>query len=213
MAWFWNPTAHRYQWLNGSARFLARATVLEWVETLLSGSASASDTLADLVAGSLLAPSDWFAAMRQEIKDVYIQEYLLGIGGRGRMTQADWGSVGGMIAEQYRWLNGFYDEILAGNLTEAQIAARARMYINSANEAYERAFGRLAVKAGMDEESWNLGPVKTEHCDDCLGYENEGWQEIGYFPTPGDGSTICLTNCQCHKEYRNSATGEEFWID
>ena len=127
------------------------------------------------------------------------------------MAAEDWGSIGGMLKEQYGWLKGFYQEVLAGDLSEAAIAMRARMYINSAREAYERALGRVAARAGMDEESWATGFVRTEHCEDCLGYEAEGWQEIGHFPTPGDGSTICLTSCHCSKHYRKASTGDELW--
>ena len=44
----------------------------------------------------------------------------------------------------------------------------------------------------------------AEHCPDCISFAAEGWQPIGHFPTPCDGSTQCLVNCQCHKEYRKA---------
>ncbi len=211
MSWYWNPRSNRYTWLNGSARFLSRDSVMAWVEQLIDAGGGAADTLANLIAGGKLNATDWLDRMRESIKDAYIQQYLLGIGGRNQMTPSDWGSVGGMLKEQYGWLKGFYEEVLSGNLSEAQIAMRARMYMNSAREAYERALAKTAGKAGMDQELWKTGFVRTEHCEDCLGYEAEGWQEMGYFPTPGDGNTVCLTNCKCSKHYRKAATGEELW--
>ena len=106
------------------------------------------DVLAGYAAQGVLNAGDFGALFREEIKKEYIRQYLLGIGGRDQMTAADWGSIGGMLREQYRFLDGFLAEIAAGNLTEAQIMARARMYINSAREAYERAHGRVAGKLG-----------------------------------------------------------------
>jgi hypothetical protein len=84
----------------------------------------------------------WETDMRQIIKDTYIQCYLMGIGGEGQLSQKDFGSIGGMLADQYRYLNGFAQEIADGKLTPAQIEARIQMYINSARESYSRARAR-----------------------------------------------------------------------
>lgn len=68
----------------------------------------------------------------------------------------------------------------SANLHEAQIAARSRMYVRSAREAYERANART-----------------------------RGAPELPAYP--GDGSTVCLTNCACHWELEpveDEATGE-----
>jgi hypothetical protein len=123
------------------------------------------------------------------------------------MTYADWGSIGGMLAEQYGHLDNF--AAVLGDLSEAQIMARSKMYINSGREAYERAHARVAAGLGFDEEIWVIDPF-ADNCDDCLALAEEGWQPIDHFPFPGAGWTVCLTNCKCHKEYRNSQT-EEVW--
>lgn len=101
-----------------------------------------TDGLASMLTGDQLNVRDWETLMRQSIKDQYIQEYLLGRGGLSQMTQEDWGSIGGMLAEQYRFLDPFAQQIADENLTEAQIAARSRMYIHSSREAFSRATAR-----------------------------------------------------------------------
>ncbi len=93
-------------------------------------------------------------------------------------------------------------------LPEEQIRARVGMYVNSAREGYERAHERNAKALGMTEEKWELG--EAEHCDDCVAYAAQGWQPIGTFPNPGDGSTQCLTNCKCHVIYQNPETGARY---
>ena len=204
MAWKWNEKSHRYYDVD-TGRFLPSAQVLDWTRSSISSSGIATDKLAEMVAEGIISPDHWELLMREEIKREYIRQYLSGIGGVNQMTPADWGSIGGMLKEQYSYLPEFRRQIAAGELSEAQIRARSRMYSRSAKEAYERAHGKVAKAAGNDEELWVLG--LAEHCVDCINFSNEGWQPIGYFPEPGAGHTVCLTNCGCHKEYRDSTTG------
>jgi len=208
MPWRWNPSAFRYQNVNGSAYFLSHKQVLEWTSESIKSAISVSDSLSMMVQQQLLAPQDWYLIMREEIKREYIREYMLGIGGQYSMTPADWGSIGGMLKEQYGYLENFLNDIETMDLTEGQIMSRAAMYFNSAGEAYERAHGRVAEMWGAVEEAWNVNPA-LENCDDCLNFEDEGWQSIGYFPVPKQGETQCLTNCGCYITYMNEE-GEEF---
>jgi len=129
---------------------------------------------ADMAAGEM-STSSWVFGMRGEIKKTYINQYLLAKGGRQNMTQADWGRLGGMLKNQYGYLDKFAQDINAGKMTEAQIKARSQLYINSGRQAYER--GRVAA-LGM--------PSLPAY--------------------PGDGSTQCLTNCQCHWEITEAET-------
>ena len=60
----------------------------------------------------------WQTEMRSQIKQSYIDKYIAGRGGIEQMTQADWGSIGGMTADQYRYLDKFADEVAGGKLSE-----------------------------------------------------------------------------------------------
>lgn len=212
MPYTFNPNTGRYRDAD-TGRFVKHADVILLTEASLKASENVSDTLSNLAGNGMLSGKDFEALMRKEIKAEYIRQYLAGIGGQAQMTKKDWSSIGGMLKEQYKYLKGFADEIAAGNLTEKQIASRAAMYINSAREAFERAKERTVVKAGYDQERWQLGFVRTEHCEDCVGYEAMGWQPVGTFPYPGDGSTVCLTNCKCYKQYRKGSSDEIYGAD
>jgi len=198
---FWNKTVGRViprlRVGREAERIAGLSPVGEWANSVYTG---------ELDIGA------WQATMRQEIKARYIQQYLAGRGGVGPMTQADYGSIGGMIADQYRYLDGFAREIAEGKLSEAQIAQRSEMYMNSSREAFERGQKRAAEAAGLKEVLW----IKTakESCEDCIALSNLGWQKAEPWPFKvggvnaicGSGATRCLTNCRCFLDWRTGST-------
>ncbi|MFA4974449.1 MAG: hypothetical protein WC683_17725 [bacterium] len=190
MAYIWDPTLLRFRDERG--RFVTNAVVEAWRETATDAAVERARNLATQVAGGQIDVAAWQNAMRTEIKNRVIQEYLLGRG-PGLLTPADRGSLGGMLTEQYRYLDRFAVEIAAGNLSEAQISARAAMYIRSAHEAYGRAQARarhITLPAypgdgnsrcltncgchwefhGRGHHKWDCYWVlgDHEHCVDCL---------------------------------------------
>ncbi len=206
--WRWLDSAKRYYNFD-THRFASRKDVLTWTGQSLDASGDKSARLSQLLTQGQVNLPDWQTTFRELIKREYIKQYTAGIGGLDQMTPRDWGSIGGMVAEQYRWLDDFAREIAAGNLTAGQIAARSRMYVTSANEAFERARFRSLADKNIDQERWVMDPP-AEHCEDCQVLAAMGWQPLGTFPIPGQGETRCLTNCRCHKQYRNSTTGQVF---
>jgi hypothetical protein len=207
--WGWNAKAGRY-YNTATGRFLTNAKALEYVQASADAAINASNLLAEYVSEAAISPSQWTTMMRSEIKHEYIRQYELGIGGRGRMLAPDWGSVGGMVGEQYKYLDGFAADL--PNLSEGQIRSRSQMYINSGREAYERAHGKVAAELGFDEVLWVENPA-AESCPDCDAFAQMGWQKVENDPymgaIPGSGATQCLTNCKCGLDYRNSQTGEQ----
>jgi hypothetical protein len=136
MTWFYDPERKRYR-DSESGRTLNQNQVRGLVQQSIDAAASNLSGITSLAGSNQLSPADFNARMRDEIKYAYIREYVLGRGGLGQMTAEDWGSIGGMVADQYRYLGPFSEEIT--NLSEGQIAARAAMYIRSSREGYERA--------------------------------------------------------------------------
>lgn len=206
--WGWDVTARRYRSI-GTGRFMARQAVLGYVDQAVEGTRVVTDKLAGFVYDGSVSPKDFGELLRKELKSVYLQEYLLGRGGRGRMTQADYGRVGGILREQYKWIPGFVKDLESGQYSEEYIASRAGMYVRSARESWGRAHEVNAKEMEMDQEHWNLGA--TEHCPSCLEFAGMDWQPVGTFPMPGDGtSTECKTNCACNKSYRNEGTRAQY---
>jgi len=203
MGWAWDWRISGYRDTNTGQK-LPTDDVRKWLADLIKESQNATTDLAKLVSDETINVTDWTTQFRKEIKQQYIDQYIAGVGGRDRMTQADWGSVGGMLNNQYHpYLDDFRQEIIAGDLSEAQIKARMDLYLSSAKQAYEKANNRSEIKAGMTEELWSLG--ESEHCDDCLLLNNMGWVPIGEISShqvPGDSQTQCRVNCACQLLYK-----------
>ena len=133
-----------------------------------------------LVSGEI-STGRWLLDMRQAVKQEYIAQYCLGMGGRNNMAAADWGRIGRMLAPngQYEYLQRFAEEIELDNLSPAQIQARANLYVQSSAQAFEK--GRASTH-GITLPNY-----------------------------PGDGSTQCLTNCRCMWDYDPNPDGLDVW--
>ncbi len=210
----WRPKLAQL-WNRTIGRLVPRLQVQRWVNASISA-VPVGEWAAQLMAGTLDVGT-WQERMRGEIKREVIRQYLLGRGGVEKMTPADYGSCGGMIADQYRYLDDFADEIADGLLSEGQIRRRSEMYINSAREAFERAKERAAAEADLNEVRWELDPSpEVEHCvgepgsPGCTELSEMGWQPADPWPFRkgreklycGSGGTPCLTSCRCSTKWR-----------
>lgn len=201
--WRWATDSSRYRDLQ-TGRFVSQAQVRDWSGQAAKASGDAVTEMAEMLGDGRLNVRDWTLLMRDEIKDVYIQQYVAAKGGLSQMTQRDWGSIGGMLRDQYRYLDRFARQVADGEVPASRVATRARLYTTSSKEAFERATQRVMVAGGMTEVHWRLHPA--EHCEDCVAFAAMGWQPIASRPygdaIPGSGHTRCLTNCACTLSYR-----------
>ena len=165
MPWFWNGASGRYK--DETGRFLSRDDALDRVQKSIDASTNAVGHLSSLLGDGLIAPKDWHTFMKREVKSQFITQYMLASGGRANMAFSDWGRVGRMLRDQYKYLGGFLRDVLTGNMAPGQIMVRAGMYMSAARGAYEKATELQAAKNGCDEELWVLGVA--EHCVDCIG--------------------------------------------
>lgn len=141
----------------------------------------------------------WYEAMTRTIVRGHIQATIVGKGGILQTRISDWRRVAGQIQQELTYLRQFAQDIAAGKLSAAQIAARSALYSNHTQVSFWSARDAGQKQRGFTQERRVLG--QAEHCVDCVGYAAQGWVPIGTLPSPGDGS-VCRGNCQCTKEYR-----------
>ena len=200
MTWVFYPDEGRYC-DDETEECLSVADLQEFLERESHADEMFVAILAALLAQGRLSEAGWSEALWDEIVQAYTRQYALGRGGINAMTREDWRKLGKILDGQRKYYERFVREVTEGKLSEAQIGMRSSMYLSGARQAYELAFAEMQRAAGMQEERWVLSPG-AKHCHDCLAFEAMGWQPLGTFPTPCDGSTQCLGNCRCHKEYR-----------
>jgi hypothetical protein len=122
--------------------------MLQFRDQLIDANKENTNSLAAQLASGDITLGVWVLAMRQAIKDIFINQYMLAHGGRNSMTQADFGRLGQMIRTQYAFLENFANDIASGRYTEQAIAARARMYMEASGQAFER--GKV-LQTGMPD--------------------------------------------------------------
>lgn len=194
----WGWIAKARQFINRlTNQVLGRRNVNQIVNANITAHQADILALNDRLFTDAMSLTEWEADLRSQIKNSVIQQYLLGKGGQTQMTSTDYGSIGGMLAEQYGWLSKFSRQIANGELSPARINQRAVMYIASSREAFERAkarsYGipldklpgfpgqgtlcegltnckcswRFVEKKTLWECYWELGQVKEKHCTLC----------------------------------------------
>lgn len=142
--------------------------------------------------------NDWRMEMREHLRTIHSAQAAAANGGFDRMTQADWGRVGGKLRYQYERLDLMASQIQYGaQPLDGRMMQRVRMYAQSGHATYEETRRDAERERGMSLERRVLGAA--EHCDDCVEYSAEGWQPLGTLPRIGD--SVCMTNCKCHFEF------------
>ncbi len=161
----------------------------------------ASDRMQNITLSMLdlgVSVGDWQMGLWAEIKRSYIHTMAHGRGGWDFVTFEDRQRVTTLLREEAKYLMGFAQQTGNGDLTRGEITSRVNMYAAHLQQVCWDIATGTASEAGATHESRHTQPA--EHCDDCVGYEREGRQVIGYFPEPGQGSQ-CLSNCKCIKKY------------
>jgi len=167
--WLWD--AKIFDYVDGDGNVMGRNELTTRSRKMVT---SATDALGDIgasVGSGSRTVSAARLALREELKNEYIRQYMMGRGGRPFMTSADWGSIGGSLAEQFKYLERNVIPYLE-TMSEAQIRNRMSMYANSSREAFFRGQSR------------------------ARGFEPS---QLPYMPA--DGDTICLTKCNCEWDF------------
>lgn len=191
-----NTSTNQYR-SNATGKFVSRRNIVGLLDANVRAGEDRLAALTIAAHDGRLAPSTFVEQFRAEIRRLHLQNRALGSGGWINMTQADYGAVGGKLNADYRRAQGFAEAIANGEISLAQALNRARLYAGNARTQYWEAWrdrqdpriGRVII------EKRELGAA--EHCPGCLELHARGWQMQGVLPTPGDGSTECLSGCMC----------------
>ena len=202
-SFYWNSSSQRYQYANGDkqGQFVREKDVVRITEKAITDTLQLGNKVTDNLLSGKINVSTWERQTAELIRDVSLYQYSLGIGGLKQMDWRDHAELSGKLNLQYQYLRGFSNEIIRGELSEAQIAARAQMYYNKTRHFYED--GKLEGHS-RNGYLWERRVIAASHsCSDCIRYSSMGWAKIGTLPNPGENCQ-CRANCKCVKYYSKS---------
>jgi hypothetical protein len=194
----WNPAARRWYWLAGSGRsgFVAESVLTDELHRHLDASEQTLENLTRSLMSGAIDASQWEVAVAHEIGMAHRAYALFAAGGLDNMDPAMWGRIGGTLKAEYGYLRAFSQELMAGNLSEAQAVNRVKQYVGAAQQSYWRQWKQVKRK----RIAWIVDPL-AESCGDCLELGRNSPYEPDALPTePGAGRTACHGNCRCRLE-------------
>lgn len=193
----YNNTAQR--WFDtASGKFVSEIAVVDEMRLHQTATYNVLDNVTRQLYAGQLTLEQWQYAVAAELKDAHLAQAMFAVGGKRIMSQANYGRVGGTLADEYRYLNQFAIDIQNG-YSEKQALARIRQYGNATQQSYWNEY-ELATPPG-EVIYWMRTP--GESCSDCIELEAGSPYEPGTMRThPGAGATKCRGNCNCIEERR-----------
>jgi len=179
-----------------TGRFLSREAITDLLRDVADGAGNRLAALGRSAVRGDLPPRQFYELMQREVKYAYNAAAALAAGGWDRLTQGNWGRNGFLLKTQYGYLRDFAADIAAGKLTEAQAAARASTYGDSAYSRYWELDRQKQETAGVTMARWQTaGDDKV--CVECQALERQGVVLLSRLPNPG----TVHPGCRCDLVY------------
>lgn len=195
--------AGRYRATSG--RFLPASTVRSYIDRTLDAHARAVADITEQFRARAVTLGEWERRMRAELKAIHLYSGMAAKGGRGQLTQADFGRIGARLKSEYALLRSLADDVASGKQPiDGRLASRARMYAQAGRGTFHLIERVEMEKRGFDREENILAPA--DHCAGCLTETERGAVRIGSLVPIGQRD--CLSNDRCRIRYSNSQTGE-----
>lgn len=200
-----SKTSKRYSWDDVKVQYYDNDKKIyisydKEYEILFRRMDEASLTMVSYVAGVYQSPEQNLADLadfiRTEVKNVHLQAAMLGRGGRGMMTQSDWGKVGSILKREYGFINNLIDDFYYGTITVGQLRARLQAYSNKANYTYH--LMRAKAQKGAGRVRYMRVLNAKESCPTCPPKAGKwGDFESLELGLPADGNDACGSFCKC----------------
>lgn len=185
----------------GKGQFLAQTAVKSLVEDAISLHQKYAADITEKMFAQKLDVGSWELEIAQLLRQVSIWQYSIGRGGIGKLEARDYGIIGYQLRNEYGYLREFSNDIISGELSEAQIKARLNLYFNKSRSLYERGRRESHKNAGYIWEKRSLN--SQNECPDCAAYAGMRWQVVGVLPSIGE-SCQCKGNCRCTFTFSSS---------
>jgi len=195
--WNYDPISGRYRGANG--RFLSQTAVEALVDGRISNLGRLLRRYTSMLDRGDITLDQWQQSVREALKLAHVQAAMIGGGGRNSMTPVEWGRIGQRLRAEYRYLETFARDLLAGGISTPMALARIGMYAESVRGSYWEGTSMRQERQGYSLMRRILDS-QAKHCQDCLDYAARGIVPIGSLPLPGQ-RCACRSNCKCRVKY------------
>nr|BAR25795.1 unnamed protein product [uncultured Mediterranean phage uvMED] len=199
--WTYDPLVGRYR--RPSGKFMSEKAVIALVDGRIVELGKDLRRFTRMLINGNITLDQWQGSVREALKGAHIQATVLGHGGRARMGAREYGRIGQRLRAEYRYLQGFAGDVLAGRVSAPMALARIQLYAESVRGSYWEGTTLRQEKQGYSMMRRRLDP-QAAHCDDCLRYAGAGLVPIGSLPMPGQRCE-CRARCRCFVEYKRGA--------
>ncbi len=196
-SWNYDPISGRYR--GASGRFLSQSAVEALVDGRINKLGALLRRLTNMLSSGDITLDQWQQSVREALKLAHVQAAIIGNGGKDNMQSADWGRIGQRLRAEYRYLEGFARDLLAGSISAPMALARIGMYSQAVRGSYWEGSAIRQERQGYSLMRRILDP-QAKHCDDCLRFAGRGVVPIGSLPMPGQ-RCACMSNCKCRVQY------------
>jgi hypothetical protein len=202
-----NDATGQYYWLNGpnKGRFVPRTEVRRVIDEYLENKSKQVRTLAEQLRNREISIAQWQRAMEQNIARVHLANAAAAKGGWHALGQSDYGRIGSLVKQEYKYLREFAVQIENGLPLDGRFTARVEQYSQAGRHTFYVFKDLEAERLGLDEE--RSVRHAQDSCEDCLYWAAKGWVPRGSSPHPG--ARRCRRKCKCDKIFRKRGEGDQ----
>ena len=202
-----------YQFDNGryrdqaTGKFVSRAAIMELLDALVQGAEKRFTALATAFYDGRLAAAAWVEQTASEIRRLALQSAALARGGWDRLVAQSFALIGQALGDTYRRIIGTGRDVIGGLVSLPQLINRVTGYVGRARRIFFQTADPGQAPPDMTRIQRRLLAPDAQHCVDCPGYYDQGWQPLGVLPTPGERCK-CGDHCRCTMIERDVLTSD-----
>lgn len=189
----WDREAVRFR--DSSGRFVPQTRVREAIDAFATGVADELEQLTRRLIAGEINDAQWEIDAKGLLKSAHIATAAIASGGRDKLTPVSLGKVGSRLKKEYEYLFNLSRARGRGEVSDAQLIARIRMFGEGSTRAYESARRGEMIDAGYTRERRVI--ASSVPCPECQDYAARGWQHVGTLPATGEACS-CRSNCKCY---------------
>lgn len=191
-----------YNKYRNNGKFIPPVAIEKTEKNITTSTNHRLNLLNDDLIANRISLQKWEREFAKELKTLHVKRALMSRGGKNIATGEDWLAIGRDLKTEYKYLHQMASEIKNGDVSEAQLKARTKLYTERSRLAGETMKQSNAKESDLVYMMRKLGAT-DRNCGECLTYASMGLRRIGELPLPTVACS-CRANCKCTVQYFGS---------